>query len=263
MALLEVTNVSVSFGGVKALSGISFAVNDGEIFSVIGPNGAGKTTLFNVVGGVYIPNEGEVHFAGADLKGLPPARRAARGIQRTFQNLQILQSMTVLENVMVGLHLRQRTGFVSALLGLPRIREENEFAVRTSKAILNALNLDQVKDRQAGTLPYGAQKRLEIARAMAAEPKLLLLDEPAAGLNPQETIEMANVIRGIARQGVTILLVEHDMKLVMNVSDRVFVLNFGRALACGTSEQVSNNPEVVKAYLGVDSTEEDRGAALN
>ena len=263
MALLDVTNVSLAFGGVKALSEISFAVNEGEIFSIIGPNGAGKTSLFNVVGGVYIPDQGEVHFAGDNLRDLSPAKRAARGIQRTFQNLQTLQSMTVLENVMVGMHLRQSSGFISALLGLPRIHEENEFAVRASMEFLKTLNLEHLSRQQAGTLPYGAQKRLEIARALAAQPKLLLLDEPAAGLNPQETIEMAEVIRRIAKQGTTVLLVEHDMRLVMDVSDRVFVLNFGRALACGTAKQVSSNPEVIESYLGVETPEENSRAAVN
>jgi branched-chain amino acid transport system ATP-binding protein len=261
MALLDVREIGVSFGGVRALEGVSFAVSDGEIFSIIGPNGAGKTTLYNVIGGVYAPEHGEVFFSGERIDALQPAERARRGIQRTFQNLQILHSMTVIENVMVGSHLRQRTGFVAGLLGLPAVGKETLEAEREGVELLAALRLDGLHDQVAGTLPYGLQKRLEIARALAAKPKILLLDEPAAGLNSRETAEIGEVIRRIARERVTVVLVEHDMQLVMGISDRILVLNFGRMLACGTSKQVANDPCVIEAYLGTDVRAEAHDAA--
>lgn len=261
MALLDVRDIGVSFGGVRALEGVSFTVDDGEIFSIIGPNGAGKTTLYNVIGGVYVPDHGEVFFSGERIDTLRPAERAQRGIQRTFQNLQILQSMTVIENVMVGSHLRQHTGFVAGLLGLPAVRKETGKAERESLDLLAALGLEAVRDQVAGTLPYGLQKRLEIARALAARPKILLLDEPAAGLNSNETSEIGEVIRKIARERVTVVLVEHDMQLVMGISDRILVLNFGRTLASGTAKQVGGDPRVIEAYLGADIEVEADDAA--
>lgn len=261
MALLDVRGIGVSFGGVRALDGITFTVEDGEIFSVIGPNGAGKTTLYNVIGGVYAPDQGEVYFSRERIDRLPPAERARRGIQRTFQNLQILHSMTVIENVMVGSHLRQQTGFIAALLALPAVRRETDTAERESRDLLAELGLDAVRDQAAGTLPYGLQKRLEIARALAAKPKILLLDEPAAGLNDNETAEIGEVIRKIARERVTVMLVEHDMQLVMGISDRILVLNFGKMLASGTAKQVTSDPRVIEAYLGTDVKAEADDAA--
>jgi branched-chain amino acid transport system ATP-binding protein len=252
MALLEARGVSVAFGGVRALDDVTLEVQDGEIFSIIGPNGAGKTTLFNVICGMYRPDRGVLVFQGDRIDGLTPAQRAQRGIQRTFQNLQILQSMTALENVMVGSHLQQRTGFVAGLAGLPSTRSETRQAATDGLGLLSALGLERMRDQRAGTLPYGMQKRLEIARALAAKPTILLLDEPAAGLNTQEKEEMAEVIRNIARGNVTVVLVEHDMNLVMGISDRVLVLNFGRALACATPDVISSNPQVIEAYLGAD-----------
>jgi len=261
MPLLDVQNVSVSFGGLKALSDVTFSVEQGEIFSIIGPNGAGKTTLFNVVSGMSASNSGEVYLTGECLNGLPPQQRARLGIQRTFQNLQILGSMTALENVMVGSHLHQRTGFFAALFGLPRVSDETEMAAQDGRLLLDRLGLSTVRDQQAGTLAYGLQKRLEIARALAARPKILLLDEPAAGLNANETSEVGHLIRQLADEGITIVLVEHDMRLVMGISSRIFVLNFGRALACGTAAEVSNNPEVIRAYLGVEMHPEVESAS--
>jgi branched-chain amino acid transport system ATP-binding protein len=256
MPFLDVRNVSVSFGGLKALSDVTFSVEQGEIFSIIGPNGAGKTTLFNVVSGMSASDTGEVYLTGERLNGLPPSQRARLGIQRTFQNLQILGSMTALENVMVGSHLHQRTGFLAALFGLPGVSVETETAAEHGRLLLERLGLAGVRDQQASTLPYGLQKRLEIARALAARPQILLLDEPAAGLNANETSEIGDVIRKLAEEGITIVLVEHDMRLVMGISNRIFVLNFGRALACGTAEEVSSDPEVVRAYLGVEMDRE-------
>lgn len=252
MTLLDVRDVSLAFGGVHALLDVSFDVRQGEIFSVIGPNGAGKTTLFNVISGVYRPDRGDIHLVGERINALKSAQRAQRGLQRTFQNLQVFKSMTVIENVMVGMHLRQQTGFLAGLAGLPKARTETSKARSESLDLLAALGLDQVSERIAGTLAYGMQKRLEIARALAARPKIILLDEPAAGLNTQEKVEMAGVIRMIAREHSTVVLVEHDMTLVMGISDRVLVLNFGRMLTCGSPDVVSRDPAVVDAYLGTE-----------
>jgi branched-chain amino acid transport system ATP-binding protein len=253
MPLLEARKVGIAFGGVHALDQVSFAVEDGEIFSIIGPNGAGKTTLYNAISGVYTPDSGDVLFRGQRITSLRPPERARLGIQRTFQNLQIMHSMTALENVMVGLHLRLRTGFIAGLAGLPSVRAETRQAEQEGLRLLAGLGLERVRDQPAGTLPYGMQKRLEIARALAARPQILLLDEPAAGLNTQETAEIGEVIRKIARERTTVVLVEHDMHLVMGISDRVLVLNFGRTLACGTPGEVSGDPRVVEAYLGTDA----------
>ena len=261
MALLDVRQVGVSFGGVHALDDVTFSVNDGEIFSIIGPNGAGKTTLYNVICGVYAPDHGEVFFSGERINNLRPPERAQLGIQRTFQNLQTLQSMTAIENVMVGSHLRQHTGFVAGLCGLPSVAAETREAKQESLDLLAALGLEGVRDQPAGTLPYGMQKRLEIARALAGRPKILLLDEPAAGLNSNETAEIGELIRKIARERMTVVLVEHDMQLVMGVSDRVLVLNFGHTLACGTTKEVADDPRVIEAYLGTDLEPESDDAA--
>lgn len=260
MALLDVRGVSLSFGGVTALNDVSLSVEEGEIFSIIGPNGAGKTTLFNVISGAYTADRGEVFLSNEKINQMKPADRARRGLQRTFQNLQTLHSMTAIENVMVGCHLSQNTGFVSGLLGLPSVRRETKAIEQESLALLQMFALKNVRDQIAGTLPYGMQKRLEIARALAARPKVLLLDEPAAGLNGKETEELGDVIRGIVRERTTVVLVEHDMKLVMGISDRVLVLNFGRMLASGTPAAVSGDPRVIEAYLGTDIETKDTDA---
>lgn len=250
MSLLKVEGLTKEFGGVRAVTDVSFAVEPGTIHSVIGPNGAGKTTLFNLVTGVYTPTAGTVTLDGRDLTALSTAARAKLGMQRTFQNLQIFFNMTAIENVMVGRHLHLGTGLVASLLGLPKIRRETRLAREKAAELMHRVGLEKWLDADADAMPYGALKRLEIARALAAEPKLLLLDEPAAGLNPKETVEIDELIREIARGGVTVVLVEHDMKLVMNVSDRILVLDYGRKLAEGTAEEVRRNPDVVKAYLG-------------
>jgi branched-chain amino acid transport system ATP-binding protein len=250
MSLLTVENLTKEFGGVRAVAEVSFAVEKGTIHSVIGPNGAGKTTLFNLVTGVYTPTSGKVSLDGKDLTALSTSARAALGMQRTFQNLQIFFNMTAIENVMVGRHLHLGTGLLPSLLGLPDIRRETALARDKAAELMRDVGLEKWLDAEADAMPYGALKRLEIARALAAEPKLLLLDEPAAGLNPKETAEIDELIREIARSGVTVVLVEHDMKLVMNVSDRILVLDYGRKLAEGTAEAVRRNPDVIKAYLG-------------
>jgi branched-chain amino acid transport system ATP-binding protein len=250
MSLLRVEGLTKEFGGVRAVAEVSFAVEAGTIHSVIGPNGAGKTTLFNLVTGVYTPTSGAVTLDGRDLGGLTTSARAGMGMQRTFQNLQIFFNMSAIENVMVGRHVHLGTGLFASLLGLPKIRRETAAAREKAAELMRQVGLGQWLDADADAMPYGALKRLEIARALAAEPKLLLLDEPAAGLNPKETGEIDDLIREIARGGVTVVLVEHDMKLVMNVSDRILVLDYGRKLAEGTAGEVRRNPDVIKAYLG-------------
>ncbi|MBI3507842.1 MAG: ABC transporter ATP-binding protein [Proteobacteria bacterium] len=250
MSLLRIENLSKSFGGVAAVADVSFAVEPGAIHSLIGPNGAGKTTLFNLVTGVYAPTAGRIFLGDRDVTGLPTAARAAMGVQRTFQNLQIFFNMTAVENVMVGRHLHADTGLIASLLGLPRIVRQTAAARAKAEELLDHVGLAEWRYADADAMPYGALKRLEIARALAAEPRLLLLDEPAAGLNPKETQEIERLIRRIAASGVTVVLVEHDMKLVMNVSDHILVLDYGRKLAEGTAAEVRCNPDVIRAYLG-------------
>lgn len=250
MSLLEVENVSISFGGIRAVDQVSLAVAQGEILSVIGPNGAGKTTLFNLISGIYRSDGGRVVLGGEEIRGLPPDMLARRGMARTFQNLQIFFRMSVIDNVMVGAHIHEARRPLAHLLGLPAVRRENERSRAAALDLLRLLHLDEFAGRMAASLSYGQLKRLEIARALAARPKLLLLDEPAAGCTPTETAEIDALIVTIARQGVAILLVEHDMKLVMGVSDRVLVLNQGRVLIEGAPKAVATAPEVIEAYLG-------------
>jgi branched-chain amino acid transport system ATP-binding protein len=250
MSLLEVQGLSREFGGVRAVDELSFAVEAGSIHSVIGPNGAGKTTLFNLITGVYRPTGGRILFDGADVTGLSPSTLAARGMSRTFQNLQIFFNMTARENVMVGLHRHLDTRVLPTLLRTPAIARGDAQARREAAELLAFVGLREDVDAEADALPYGALKRLEIARALATRPKLLLLDEPAAGLNPSETREIDALIGKVAASGVTVLLVEHDMKLVMGVSNHILVLDYGRKLAEGTAAEVRANPDVIAAYLG-------------
>ncbi|HAO33431.1 MAG TPA: ABC transporter ATP-binding protein [Candidatus Competibacter sp.] len=250
LPLLAVTGLEQSFGGVMALAGVSFQVAEGLIYAVIGPNGAGKTTLFNALCGFYQPSAGSIRFADRELLGLPPYRIAARGVARTFQNLQLFFNMTVIENVMVGCHLRAKTHLFAAALRLPGIRRQ-EHQLRAWA--MEALELCELADRAgqpASALPYGLMKRVEIARALAAKPRLLLLDEPAAGLNDTETLALRDLIARIRDSGVTVLLVEHHMPLVMGVSDRLLVLDYGSVLAEGTPADIQNDARVVAAYLG-------------
>jgi branched-chain amino acid transport system ATP-binding protein len=251
MNLLVADTLVMEFGGVAAVDGVSFAVNSGEIFAIIGPNGAGKTTLFNLLCGLLTPRRGRVTLDGEDVTGQAPHRLARRGLSRTFQNLNVFLRMSAIENVMVGRHLRERRNVLPHLLALPAVREQNRDTRHRAEALLAQVGLQGVAERPAGTLPYGALKRLEIARALATEPKILLLDEPAAGCNPVETSEIDSIIRDIARGGIAVVLVEHDMRLVMNVSDRVHVLANGRTLAEGTAAEVRADPAVIEAYLGV------------
>ncbi|MDD5298057.1 MAG: ABC transporter ATP-binding protein [Rhodocyclaceae bacterium] len=250
MALLEVENLSAAFGGVKAVDQVSFRVEPGSIFSVIGPNGAGKTTLFNLVTGIYHADSGEVRLEGRRVNGLKPYELARLGLSRTFQNLQICMNMTALENVMVGAHLRLDRSPLKAMLRLPAIVARDRELRREAAELMAYVGLADQVSAEADALSYGALKRLEIARALAARPKLLFLDEPAAGLNPTETGEIDGLIQKVAESGVTVVLVEHDMKLVMNLSDHILVLDYGRKLAEGTAAEVRRNPDVIAAYLG-------------
>jgi len=250
MTLLRVETLSKEFGGVHAIEDLSFAINPGTIHSIIGPNGAGKTTLFNLITGIYTPSAGRILFDDRDVAGLKPFELAALGMSRTFQNLQVFFNMSALENVMVGHHLHLDRGFLSALLRLPRMVRGDRACRAHCAELMEFVGLKRYLDADASSMPYGALKRLEIARALAAKPKLLLLDEPAAGLNATESREIDEVIKNVAATGVTVVLVEHDMKMVMGISDHILALDYGRKLAEGTPAEVRANPDVVAAYLG-------------
>ncbi|WP_029005780.1 ABC transporter ATP-binding protein [Azorhizobium doebereinerae] len=250
MSLLSVSNIGISFGGVVAVDEVSFQVAPGEVFSIIGPNGAGKTTLFNLVTGIYKPLHGKVLLDGAEVAGLAPHLLVRRGMARTFQNLQIFFRMSALENVMVGCHLAERSFLLADLLGLPSVGRQNRLTRERAMALLTRVGLERHADTEAGGLSYGVLKRLEIARALAAEPRILFLDEPAAGCNAVETEAIDHLIVEIARSGTAVVLIEHDMKLVMRISDRVLVLAQGRPLAEGAPLAVRDNPAVIAAYLG-------------
>ena len=256
MIILQTDQLSIAFGGVRAIDGVNLAIESGQVYSIIGPNSSGKTTLFNLVSGIYTPDDGSIRLAGEAVTGLAPDQLARRGLSRTFQNLQIFSRMSVLENVMVGRHRHERTGIFADLLHWPSVARQNEATSKAALAALARVGLADSAGRLAGSLAYGALKRLEIARAVASDPKLLLLDEPAAGCNPVETEEIDGLIRSIVRDGITVVLVEHDMRLVMNISDRVHVLANGRTLAEGTPEQVRSDAAVVQAYLGVHGSQE-------
>ena len=250
MTLLRVEALSRSFGGVHAVSDLQYSVEAGRIHSIIGPNGAGKTTVFNLLTGLYRPNTGRILFMERDVTGWPPHELARLGISRTFQNLQICFNMSAIENVMVGAHLRLNQGMTASMLRTPAL-VRGDAACREEAAQLMAFaGVERYIGVSSDAMPYGALKRLEIARALASKPKLLLLDEPAAGLNAVETHEIDELIQKVAASGVTVVLVEHDMKLVMHISDHILVLNYGRKLVEGTADAVRSNPDVIAAYLG-------------
>ncbi len=250
MALLSVRGLTKTFGGLLANDDISFDVEDGALFAVIGPNGAGKTTLFNMISGTFPPTSGDVQFDGQSIARLPQADIAGRGLIRTYQLVQLFKDMTVAENVMVGFHRVSKGGIVAGLLRAGWTRRQEQDLARRTREILDFVGLARRADVLADQLPYGEQRLLEVARALAAEPRLLLLDEPAAGLNTEETEALAHVIQRINARGVTVILIEHDMSLVMRLAQRIVVLDFGRKIAEGTPDEIRAHPDVIAAYLG-------------
>jgi branched-chain amino acid transport system ATP-binding protein len=249
-ALLAIDSVSRAFGGVRALTDITFSLNAGTITGLIGPNGAGKTTLFNLITGVFPTDAGRIRFEGRLIDHRPVYERVRHGIARTFQNVELFESMTVLENILVGQHTRIHYGMLASLIRLPGVRREEKQATAQAFALLDFIGLREYADRQSGDLPFGWQRLLELGRALASRPRLLLLDEPAAGLNIVETLQLGDLIKKIRGQGITILLVEHDMSLTMDVSDRIIVLDQGKKIADGIPREIQENEAVMKAYLG-------------
>lgn len=249
--ILEVRNLGIDFGGLTAVNNLDMDVYEGEIYGLIGPNGAGKTTVFNMLTKVYQPSRGTIKLDGVDTAKLDPVQANIAGVARTFQNIRLFSGLSVLDNVKIGMHNQIEYGLLTSILRLPRFYKEEKQADQKALELLDIFGLKKYADITAGNLPYGAQRRLEIARALATQPKLLLLDEPAAGMNPQETQALMDMIRNIRdRFPISILLIEHDMKLVMGICERITVLNFGQMLAQGLPEEIQSNPEVIKAYIG-------------
>jgi len=248
--MLAINSITQVFGGLTALEDVSCNIRRGDITGVIGPNGAGKTTLFNIISGIYQPTSGSVSLDGQDITGLPPEKLATFDLVRTFQNIELFGQMTVLENVMVGLHTRSSSGIIACAFKLPwHLREERRIR-ESARVWLEFCGIAELADTVAGNLPFGKGRLLEIARALALQPRIIFMDEPAAGLNSRETMELARLIEKIRASGITVVLVEHDMELVMDVCDRILVLNLGRKLAEGTPREIQENPEVIAAYLG-------------
>lgn len=248
--VLQIKKLSKSFGGVQALTNVTFSVNEGEIFGLIGPNGAGKTTMFNIITNMFPPTTGELSFLNENITASKPYKITEKGICRTFQNIRLFPQLTVVENVKVGLHCRTKSGVFTSVFRTKRQKKEEGFIHNKSMELLDLVGLEEYHDTIADNLSYGQQRRLEIARALASDPKLLLLDEPAAGMNETETKDLFHLIKKIQQKGITILLIEHDMPLVMKICDRIAVLNFGEKIAEGTPQEIQNNQEVIEAYLG-------------
>lgn len=253
--ILELKNISMHFGGLKAVDNVSFNINEGEILSLIGPNGAGKTTAFNVITGVYIPTLGEVYFKGQKLNDIKPYKITEMGIARTFQNIRLFGQLSVLDNIIIAMHSRRKSNMIQSIFRTIKYKAEEKYCIEKADELLNYMGLLGDRNEQAQNLPYGKQRKLEIARAMATEADLLLLDEPAAGMNPQETEELMEIIKNIRKDlKKTIFLIEHDMKLVMGISDRIVVFDYGQLIAEGTPEEIKKNPRVIEAYLGKEVT---------
>lgn len=254
--VLELKNITKNFGGISALTDVSFKINKGEIFGLIGPNGAGKTTMFNVITNMFLPTSGEINFLGEKISGIKPHKITDKGICRTFQNIRLFSQMTVLENVLVGGHCRSKSGVLSSVFRTKSQRNEEESTHKIATELLQLVGLSSYEEVIAENLAYGQQRRLEIARALSSNPSLLLLDEPAAGMNETETENLFDLIKKVQQRGVTVLVIEHDMPFVMKLCDRIAVLNFGKKLAEGTPQEIQNNQEVIEAYLG--SEEDDQ-----
>ena len=253
MALLEVSNLGIAFGGLQAVAQFDLTIETGHLYGLIGPNGAGKTTVFNMLTGVYRPTEGNIVLDGKDITGKNPELINKAGIARTFQNIRLFNEMTVLDNVKVGMHNQAPYGMWTGILRLPAYREKEHEMNRQAHKLLKSFDLDAQADLKASQLPYGKQRKLEIARALATNPKLLLLDEPAAGMNPNETAELMQTVRDVRDQfGIAILLIEHDMNFVMGICEEITVLDYGRIIARGDGKSIRNNPKVIAAYLGGD-----------
>lgn len=254
--VMEIKNVSKNFGGIKALTDVSFSIEEGEILGLIGPNGAGKTTMFNLITAMFPSSSGEISFVGKKLADLKPHEITKKGICRTFQNIRLFSEMSVRENVMVGCHCRLKTKVWKSVLRTKSQKQEEKMVYEKSEEILEIVGLTEQSESIAKNLSYGQQRRLEIARALASEPKLLLLDEPAAGMNERETKDLFDLIKRIQKLNITILLIEHDMPLVMKICNRIIVLNFGKKIAEGSPQEIQSNKEVIEAYLGVEEEEE-------
>jgi branched-chain amino acid transport system ATP-binding protein len=250
--LLELSGVGKSFGGLRAVDSVSFAMRQGSIHAIIGPNGAGKTTLFNLISGALKPDTGAISFKGFDITGLPAHRIARLGLLRTFQGVKLSPQMSVAENVMLGMHGKTKSGTFAAMLALPSARRENKLMREKALECLKQVGLEKLADARSGSLPFGSQRMVELARCLSGDPELLLLDEPASGLNMAETKELTGQIGALRERGMSVLLVEHDMSLVMGISDRLTVLNFGRKIAEGGPREIQADPEVVRIYLGDD-----------